>query len=337
MTDTPASDRPLHVLVLGGYGAVGARATADLRAAGHAPRTAGRDGRRADVTLDLADRSAVARAAAQADVVLNAAGREDLDLVRAVTDAGTPFVDISATTGYLAGLEQLDPAAAVVVSVGIAPGLTNLLAHAVADRDAAAGRAPVDPLDVAVVLGAGEAHGAAATAWSLSLLGRSFPDTSRPGTTVRSYTRGARFDLPTGPRRLYRTDFSDQHALTRALGRPVRTYFGTDTRFATTALAALTWAPPLGRLAGRLHLPGSADWLLQVRDGSGPRVTVTGTGQSAATAAVAARAAVLASTAPAGVHHLPDLVGLAGMELPFAVTWHGEPTAAEREQVTAAP
>ncbi|HYQ75007.1 saccharopine dehydrogenase [Cellulomonas sp.] len=335
MTDTATPDRPLHVLVLGGYGAVGARATADLRAAGHAPRTAGRDARRADVALDLADRSAVARAAAGADVVLNAAGREDLDLVRAVTDAGTPFVDISAASAYLAAVERLDPAAPVLLSVGIAPGLTNLLAHAVADRDAAAGRAPAGPLDVAVVLGAGEAHGAAATAWSLSLLGRTFPDTTRPGAAVRSYTRGARFDLPAGPRRLYRTDFSDQHALTRALGRPVRTYFGTDTRFATGALAALTWLPPLGRLAGRLHLPGSEDWLLQVRDASGPRVTVTGTGQSAATAAVAARAAVLASTAPVGVHHLPDLVGLAGLGLPLAVTWHDDDVAAQG-QVSAA-
>ncbi|MBW0256221.1 saccharopine dehydrogenase [Cellulomonas sp. PS-H5] len=330
MPDSPTPDRPLHVLVLGGYGAVGARANADLRAAGHAPRTAGRDARRADVALDLADRTAVTRAAREADVVLNAAGREDVDLVRAVTDAGTPFVDISATTGYLAALERLEPAAPVLVSVGIAPGLTNLLAHAVVERDAAAGRAPSGPLDVGVVLGAGEAHGAAATAWSLLLLGRSFPDTTRPGATVRNYTRGARFDLPGGPRRLLRADFSDQHALTRELGRPVRTFFGTDTRFATAALAALTWAPPLGRLAGRLHLPGTEDWLLHVRDASGPRVSVTGSGQSAATAAVAAQATVVAAGAPAGVHHLPALVGWTDLRLPITVTWHSEPTRAPR-------
>jgi hypothetical protein len=46
-----------------------------------------------------------------------------------------------------------------------------------------------------------------------------------------------------GRRRLYRTDFSDQHSLTRDLGVPVRTYFGLDSRLATGALAALTWAP----------------------------------------------------------------------------------------------
>lgn len=319
---------PLRVLVLGGYGAVGRHAATALRAAGHAPVTAGRDAARADVPLDLRDRAAVARAASDADVVLNAAGSEDPRLAAAVTGAGAAFVDVSATAGYLDALATATPAAPVVLSVGIAPGLTNLLAHAVARRDAAAGldapagRDARGPLDVAVVLGAGEAHGAAATAWSLGLLGRRFPDTAAPGRTVRSYTEGARFALPGGPRRLYRTDFSDQHVLTRELGRPVRTYFGTDSRLATAALAALTWVPPVGRLAGRAHLPGGEDWVLQVRDASGPRATVTGTGQSRATGVLAARAAVLAVGAPAGVHHLPALARLEDLDLPYPVVWH---------------
>lgn len=319
---TAADPTALRVLVLGGYGAVGRHAVTALRAAGHAAVVAGRDPARADLPLDLGDRAAVARAAADADVVLNAAGSEDPRLAAAVTGAGTAFVDVSATAGYLDALAGAAHAAPVVLSVGIAPGLTNLLAHAVARRDAAAGRDARGPLDIAVVLGAGEAHGAAATAWSLGLLGSRFPDTTAPGRTVRSYTRGARFALPGGPRRLYRTDFSDQHVLTRELGRPVRTYFGTDSRLATAALAALTWVPPVGRLAGRAHLPGGEDWVLQVRDASGPRATVTGTGQSRATGVLAARAAVLAARAPAGAHHLPALARLEDLDLPYRVAWH---------------
>jgi hypothetical protein len=327
---TPAtSERPLHVLVLGGYGAVGRHAVAELRALGHRPRAAGRDATRADLVLDLTDATAVARAAAEADVVVNAAGAEDPGLAATVTRAGAAFVDVGATGTYLDRVEHLAVEAPVVLSVGIAPGLTNLLVHAVArrDQDLDRGADAGGPLDVAVLLGAGEAHGAAATAWSLGLLGRRYPDTAAPGRSVRSYTRGTVFDLPGGRRRLYRADFSDQHTLTRELGRPVRTSFGTDTRFATVALAALTWVPPLGRLAGRLHLPGSEDWVLQVRDAAGPRVTVTGSGQSHATGVLAARAAVLAATAPSGVHHLPALTTLETLDLPFATTWHDGPAA----------
>lgn len=318
-----APDRPLRVLVLGGYGAVGRRTVAELLAQGHHPRTAGRDAARADVPLDLTDASAVARAAAGSDVVVNAAGAEDPTLATTVTAAGAAFVDVGATGSYLDRVERSTVSGPVLLSVGIAPGLTNLLVHAVAERDRRT--AGVDsPLDIAVVLGAGEAHGAAATAWSLGLLGRRYPDTAAPGRSLRNYTRGAVFDLPQGRRRLYRADFSDQHTLTRELGRPVRTSFGTDTRFATIALALLTWAPPIGRVAGRLHLPGSEDWVLQVRDATGPRVTVTGSGQSHATGVLAARAAVLAAAAPSGVHHLPALTTLAALDLPFAVTWHDE-------------
>jgi hypothetical protein len=52
------------------------------------------------------------------------------------------------------------------------------------------------PVDLAVLLGAGERHGAAA-AWSYGLLGRRFRD---PGTgePVRNYSRPQRFDLPGG-------------------------------------------------------------------------------------------------------------------------------------------
>lgn len=45
-----------------------------------------------------------------------------------------------------------------------------------------------------------------------------------------------------------RADFSDQHALTRDLGVPVRTYLRLDTSTATLGLAAMTWAPALQKV-----------------------------------------------------------------------------------------
>lgn len=298
---------PLRVLALGGYGAAGAFAVERLRASGHTVTTAGRDAQRADHVLDLADLDAVARAAADADVVLNTSGREDPRVVTAATGAGAAFVDISATATYLAGIEALRPEAPVALSVGIAPGLTNLMAHAAAaqtDR----------PLDVAIVLGAGEHHGAAGSAWVYGMLGRSFTDPST-GDAVRSYTQPATFELPGGRRRLYRTDFSDQTTLTAELDRPVRSYFGLDSRIATGALAALTWVPGARRMPTGLPMPGGERWYLQVRDDRRVYSTATGVGQSRATGIMAALAVERVGAASPGVHHLPALLTLDDVDL----------------------
>jgi saccharopine dehydrogenase-like NADP-dependent oxidoreductase len=294
----------MRVLVLGG--AVGAEVMTQLRAQGAVAIGAGRNPQRADRVVDLGDRDGLAEALADVDVVVNAAGVEDASLAAVATANGVAFVDVTATQAYVEALEALRPQRAVLVSVGLAPGLTNLLAAAV--HAAAAG-----PIDLAVVLGAGERHGRAATDWSYRQIGRSFadPTTGRP---VRNYSAPRTFDLPGyGRRRLYRADFSDQHTLSRDLGVSVRTYFGLDSRLATTALAALTWLPDGSRAPRGIHLPGSARWLALARAGDGAARWARGTGQSRATAVVAAVAATAAATLPAGVHHLHQVLTLADL------------------------
>jgi saccharopine dehydrogenase-like NADP-dependent oxidoreductase len=222
----------MNVLVLGGYGATGVRAVARLRARGDGVVVAGRNPAKADRVIDLSarDDGALRDALADIDVVINATGAEDLRLVTTVASHGVAFVDITATTDYIAALDQLAPAAPVLVNVGLAPGLTNLLAAAVH-------RAAPGPIDIAVFAGAGEPHGAGGVDWIYGLLGQRFTDPGT-GTRVRNYTRPNRFELPGfGPRRLYRANFSDQHTLTRDLGVPVRTYLGLDSRAATATLA----------------------------------------------------------------------------------------------------
>ncbi|MFF1671299.1 NAD-dependent epimerase/dehydratase family protein [Nocardiopsis flavescens] len=307
--------RTLRVLVLGGYGAVGAPATAALRAAGHTCLTAGRDPRRADLALDLARREDYRRALEGVDVVVNAAGAEDPALAALAAEHGAAFVDPTASSGYTARLERLAPRAPVLLGVGLAPGLTGLLA-----ADLHAARPGPEPVEVAVLLGEGEAHGAAATAWTLGLLGRSFPDPAT-GEPVRNLSRGAVFDLPgRGRRRLLRADFADQHALTRDLGRPVRTHLGLDSAALTRALGLLARLPGAGRLPGVPRLPGSDVWTAAAR--SGPHLRLArGRGQSRATAAVTAHAAALAAGLEPGVHHLhrvlalPDLPAWPGLAL----------------------
>jgi hypothetical protein len=119
--------------------------------------------REQDRVLDL--RAGAHRAYLEAlddvDVVVNASGAEDPDLAVAATDRGVGFVDITATTSYAAALAQLEPAAPVLYDVGLAPGLTSILATALHDDSAAPG-----PIDVALMIGAGERHGSGATEWA---------------------------------------------------------------------------------------------------------------------------------------------------------------------------
>ncbi|MFC8043215.1 hypothetical protein [Nocardia sp. NPDC057353] len=303
----------MTVLVLGGYGAVGQHLIGELRGAGTTALAAGRDPDRADVRVDLAEAElgSLRRAAAAAEVVVNASGSEDPRVATAVAAAGAAFVDISATSDYLAELERLTPAAPVLIGVGLAPGLTNLLAAAV--HAAAPG-----PVDIGVMLGAGEKHGAAATAWSYGLLGRTFRDGAG---TVRNYTAPLTFDLPGhGRRRMYRTDFADQHALTRDLGVPVRTYFALDSRLATAALSTATWIPGARHMPRTVPMPGTDEWIALARGGSGELRWARGWNQSAATAALTAVAVRAVTALGVGVHQqhsvqtVHDVTGLPGIE-----------------------
>ncbi|WP_378730849.1 hypothetical protein [Nocardia brasiliensis] len=300
---TPKS---MNVLVLGGYGAVGVRLVRLLRADGMVARAAGRDSTRADVVLDLSDMAGFEAALNDAAVVVNCAGAEDLRLAEVCAGRGIPFLDISATTEYVQGLEKI--AGPVLLGVGLAPGLTTLLA-------ADALSANHGPVDIMIGLGSGEHHGPAATAWTYRLLGQRFPDPD--GTSVRNFTRPVRFDVPKEsgyrPASALRADFADQDRLTREFGVQVRSYLRLDSRLATAGLGLLTRAPALRPLVPK-HMPGSDKWVVLARSAAGSTRWAAGRGQSLATAVVATAAvrAVVAHplTAPTWIHEILGLTDL---------------------------
>jgi hypothetical protein len=298
----------LTILVLGGYGAVGAKVVAEARANGDVVFAAGRDPARADRVVDLRDRSSYGRALRGVEVVVNASGLEDTELAVVAAAQGAAYVDITASSAYVAALERLSPKRPILLSVGLAPGLTNLLAAALYAK-------VPGPLDLVVLLGAGERHGDAAARWSYALLGRTFVDPA-DGRTVRNYTQPRRFELAGyGRRHMFRADFSDQHTLTRDLGSAVRTYFGLDSTFGTLALAALTWVPGAARLPTAIHLPGTDGWLALARSSRGTTYFASGRGQSQATAVVAAGAARAVLQLGPGVHHLHRVLSLADLPI----------------------
>jgi hypothetical protein len=307
----------MRVLVLGGYGATGSRIVALLKAAGDVVFTAGRDAARADRVLDLRHLNAatVGAAVSDVDVVINSSGVEDPAVATAFLDHRVAFVDITATTAYVAALERLHPGAPLILSVGLAPGLTNLLAAAV-HRDVPG------PVKVALVLGTGEAYGPASVGWSAGLLGTRFTDPAT-ATTVLNYTRPQRFLLPgLGNRLLLRVDFSDQHTLTRDLAVPVRTYFGLTSRIATTTLGVMTRIPGSATLARHLHLPGNDRWLALARGADGTIHWATGRPQAHATAAIAALAARIAPRLEPGIHHLHQVATLDDIPTDPALSIH---------------
>jgi NAD(P)-dependent dehydrogenase (short-subunit alcohol dehydrogenase family) len=185
----------MTIVVLGGYGNVGRHVVNRLREAGEHVLTAGRDARRADLVLDARSPSGIDASLDGVDVVVNTAGIEDPALARQITRAGAAFVDITATTGYVEALERSQLFAPVLLSVGLAPGLTNLLA-AELHREA-----PGRPIDIALLLGAGERYGKASTAWAYRLL-----RSARPQLQSSPAIRPARLWSPAAvPGRLQRS------------------------------------------------------------------------------------------------------------------------------------
>ncbi len=324
-----------RILVVGGYGAVGTTVTAMLEQwfPGRVV-PGGRDEDRArrlgGVRVDTGDPAGFGRVLddlGDVGAVVLCVEPQDAALARLCLERGIHLVDVGATHGLLAQVAQLDDLAAgsgtaAVLSVGVAPGLTNLLARRVHEEVGGAQR-----LDLTLLLGAGERHGADAVRWTVA--GLSDPVLARPQRVV----------LPGyGVRRAHPFPFSDQHTVRRTLGVPeATTRLCLDSRLLTAALFAVrrlgllrgTRCPGRQRLLtqafSRVHLGGEG-FVVRAEARRGDRHAVcalTGRGQSRVSGLVAAYVtrAVLAGSVPAGVRHIEQVPVLA--ELPEELAVHG--------------
>lgn len=267
----------MRVAVLGANGAVGGRIVTKLSGRGHDVVRVGRKAAVNDRVVDLGspDTSEYAAAVADVDVVINASGLENPALARQSGNAR--FVDISATADYVEKI-IVDPAAGGVLAfVGLAPGLSTLMA---AELPAESG----DHVDVALTLGEGEKHGAAAVEWTVGLLGTTFVDGS--GQSVRNLTRPRSLEGPLGSRRRFvRADFPD-HIAAGGDGRVIENYLALTSAAATWSLRLANLLPAVGGpLLRRVHLPGSDEWSVLVRNRTTGRwLHTSGHNQSEATA-----------------------------------------------------
>lgn len=334
------------ILIVGGYGQVGLSIAEAL-----APAYPGRvtiAGRNADKAraaaaglghgaggreLDISAQGAEAALEGIALVVL-CLDQTDTGFVEACLSRGIHYVDISADHGFLSRVEALDGlarqnGATALLSVGVAPGLTNLLAARAHDR-----MARLDRIDILLEFGTGDEHGRAAVDWMFDNLDADYEvieDGRMRG--VRSFAERLDLRLPgqARPRPAYRFNFSDQHVIGRTLGvKSVSTWVRFEDRLTTWVFAAGSRAG-LGRLLARPFWRRLGLWLfLNMHLGSdrcgvavrargrtadgGDELTlgVVGRKEALMTAVIAAEAArqVLETGPGPGVFHSEQVIAL---------------------------
>lgn len=245
---------------------------------------------------------------------------------------GIDYIDITANFDFLSQLMALDAGArssgsTVVLSVGLAPGLTNLLASYAKSKTEAA-----EHIDIFIMLGLGEEHGEAAVRWTVENFNAEFrildADSSRQ---VQSFHEGksAQFPLGLGRRKAYRFGFPDQQVIPATLGiKSASTWLCFDSALMTNLMAYSERVGILKLLRfrtiqdvfvsslKRVHL-GSDIFVLKAEAYTGADAEqplfecgVSGNGEGRATGIVAAKVALQGfdSAFQPGVFHLEQLI-----------------------------
>jgi saccharopine dehydrogenase-like NADP-dependent oxidoreductase len=339
----------MSTLVVGGYGSVGRVICRELaRSSAHDDevRVAGRDrpaaiefastlpGPATGVRIDLSDLDSWEGELSDADRVVVCVDQEGTSFVDACLGRGIDYVDVTASDEFLRRLESLDEHArtanaTAVLSVGLSPGLTNLLAARLAGS-----LEMVSSIEISVLLGVGEAFGPAASRWTLERIGRPFSvETAGASPQIRGFTDPRTVAFPGfGRRRAYRFDLADQHVLARTLGVPeVATRLCFDSKLLTRTAAAMARSgvyPSVLEVVGSAQLArlfevvelGSNEFALVVEaagdvDSSRRRrrATVLGHEQSRGTGIVAARVVeqLIQDDLRAGVYHSNQVIDAA--------------------------
>lgn len=343
MTDPMNTGDGMTIVVAGGSGAVGRRVAERLapwfparivvagrnRDRAHAVASQVGHGASSEV-LDVTDPTTFAAALGRAGAVVSCVEHSEPSFVRACLARGAHYVDVTADGEGIAAIESLDAlarasGAVAVLSVGLAPGLTNLLAREVCstlDR--------VDRLDLGVQLDTLDAHGAAAIAWTLDNLTTPFAIV-RDGVPCLASPLARRRTLDFGGPHaddVFAFNFPEQRTLARTLDVPtVASWLSLRpgaihnavvvsarlrlTRLLRSARARRLLAAGLSRLPMRSAGCAISAEALGMREGRVTRVATwrTGRGEAELTAGVAAYLThrLLAHREPAGVRHIEQL------------------------------
>lgn len=332
------------ILVIGGYGQVGRTISSELAdtfpgrviAAGRNIQKAEQlsketGGQVLPLALDIFNPEVnINKSLDDVSQVIMCLDQPDTSIIEDVIRKGIDYIDITAAGNFLSATEKLDHFAketgsSVILSVGLAPGLTNLLAaHAATVLD------EIKHLDIFVMLGMGDAHGDAAIQWTLDNIHADFTVLENGiEKAVRSFEEDKRVQLPgIGQRTAYRFNFPDQHSLPKTLGiDSVSSRLCFDLEIVTKSFAVLKtkgilgilhrqWAKDVFVKALKTLRFGTDQFALKVEATgrkNGDETTfdsiIRGTGEARMTGLVAAQVAhrLYSGIYPTGVFHIEQL------------------------------
>jgi saccharopine dehydrogenase (NAD+, L-lysine forming) len=334
------------ILIIGGYGNVGRIIATEL--GNRFPRqviVSGRNYQKAEafslemgqqvipMALDISRISANEKLLDDVGIVVMCLDLESIEFVRLCIQRGIHYIDISASYSILSRIESLNKEAevaraTVVLSVGLAPGLTNLLTKHCQSKVP-----DMTYADIYILLGMGDIHGDAALQWTLENMNGEFTVCDNGEIKrVKSFEDGKQTVFPgrLGKRTTYRFNFSDQHVLPQTLGlKSVTTRLCFDSAW-MTSLFPIANKVGVSRLLNlksverllvsllkRLHF-GSAEFVVKVDGGNVPEkgalyeCSLWGEVEGRVTGLVAAKVAekLLLSSYPVGVFHIEQLFTL---------------------------
>lgn len=238
------------ILIVGGYGAVGSIIAEQLAA--HFPNRVIVAGRSFEKAKQLADKlnnvvtpyfldiNNFSDTALLNDVslVVMCIDQANLHFIKACIAHRINYIDITANQELIENIETLHQDArenksSVILSVGLAPGITNLLAQHSLNTNKG-----ITAIDIFILLGLGEKHGDHAYQWTFDNFNTNYDIVLNGSKTrVKSFTQAQQAQL-LGKRSFYLFNFSDQHSLQKTTSaQEVITRMAFDSKLLTGLVA----------------------------------------------------------------------------------------------------
>jgi len=331
------------ILIVGGYGAVGGVISTTLgNLFPGEVIVAGRDFQKAKalssklgqkvipLELDITSVPKDDERLENVSIIIMCIDQKNTHFVAQCVQRGIHYIDITANYEFLSKVESLNEEAknhnsTVVLSVGLAPGITNLLAKHC--------RSVIQDMryaDIYIMLGLGEKHGVAALRWALEDLNdQFFIKEEGEKRQVRSFEDGKQTIFPgrLGTRIAYRSNFSDQHVIPKTLNidsASTRICFDSAAMTGLYALLKKTGLSSIFKLRVaqnfmikllQLFRFGSDQFVLKVESGNNRKhgvlyeCSIAGSGEGNNTGLVAAKVAekLYNSSFASGVFHIEQL------------------------------
>lgn len=244
------------ILVIGGYGNVGKIICRDLGekfpgkviAAGRSFEkvkkiTQTTNGNVLPLKFDLFNTQDNKNLLEDVSTVVMCLDQTDTKFIEECIKMGVNYIDITASYDFFSKIQTLHTRAkktdsTIVMSVGLSPGLTNLMVkYSKSHLDI------LDNADINLMLGIGDGHGKAAIEWMVDNMNTKFNIIEKGKTIqVKSLEDGksTKFPKPFGDRYTYRFDFAEQHGLPETLNiKSVSNRICFDSRFVTHFLVLL--------------------------------------------------------------------------------------------------